>query len=140
MGGNDILDGGAGTDDLFGGPGKDVLIGGSGADFFHYNALSDSGITAGTRDLIADFEQGSDVIDISFIDANTTNAAGTNDDFNFIGTNTPFTGTPGQLHAFWSAIGQIIEGDVNGDKKPDFSIEIKDPTHAITLASTDFVL
>jgi len=58
----------------------------------------------------------------------------------FIGTNTPFTGTPGQLRAFWSAIGQIIEGDVNGDKKADFSIETKDPTHAITLASTDFSL
>jgi hypothetical protein len=43
------------------------------------------------------------------------------------------------LHAFRSAIGQIVEGDVNGDKIADFSIEIADPTHAITLASTDFV-
>ena len=57
-----------------------------------------------------------------------------------IGTNVPFTGVPGHLHAFWSAIGQIIEGDVNGDAKPDFSIEINDPTHTIPLASTDFVL
>jgi hypothetical protein len=29
---------------------------------------------------------------------------------------------------------------VNGDKKPDFSIEIKDPAHAITLANTSFQL
>jgi hypothetical protein len=28
----------------------------------------------------------------------------------------------GELHAFRSAIGQIIEGDVNGDAKADFSI------------------
>jgi hypothetical protein len=35
---------------------------------------------------------------------------------------------------------QIIEGDVNGDAKEDFSIEIKDPTHAITLTSADFIL
>jgi hypothetical protein len=44
------------------------------------------------------------------------------------------------LHAFWSAIGQIIEGDVNGDKKADFSIEFKDPTHAITLSTSDFFI
>jgi Peptidase M10 serralysin C terminal/RTX calcium-binding nonapeptide repeat (4 copies) len=138
FGGNDTLDGGAGNDELTGGAGKDQLTGGPGADFFDFISLSDSGVTAGTRDLIADFEQGSDTIDLSAIDANMT-AAG-NDPFTFIGTNTPFTGTPGQLHAFWSAIGQIIEGDVNGDKKADFSIEIADPTHAITLTSTSFVL
>jgi len=42
--------------------------------------------------------------------------------------------------AYWTATGQIIEGDVNGDAKADFSIEIKDPTHAITLTSADFIL
>jgi hypothetical protein len=102
--------------------------------------LSDSGLLGGTRDFVADFEPGTDKIDLSVIDANKTNAAGTNDAFTFIGTNVPFTGTAGQLHAFWSAIGQIVEGDVNGDSKPDFSIEIKDPTHAISLANTDFNL
>jgi hypothetical protein len=140
FGGNDTLDGGTGFDALVGGVGKDQLTGGADADLFEYNALSDSGVTAGTRDLIADFEPGIDQIHLFGIDANTTNAAGTNDAFTFIGTNVPFTGTAGQLHAFWSAIGQIIEGDVNGDAKPDFSIEIADPTHAITLASASFVL
>jgi Ca2+-binding RTX toxin-like protein len=140
FGGNDTLNGGAGLDGLNGGAGKDQLTGGAGQDSFVYTALSDSGITASARDLIADFEQGIDHIDLSFIDANKTNAAGTNDGFNFIGTNVPFTGTPGQLHAFWSAIGQIIEGDVNGDAKADFSIEIADPTHAITLSSTSLNL
>jgi hypothetical protein len=77
---------------------------------------------------------------LSAIDANTTNGAGTIDAFTFIGTTVPFTGAASQLHAFWSAIGQIIEGDVNGDKIADFSIEIADPTHLITLASTDFIL
>jgi hypothetical protein len=98
-------------------------------------SIHDCGPTAATRDLIADFEQGSDVIDLSI----KTNAAGTNGAFTFIGNNVPFTGAAGQLHAFWSAIGQVVEGDVNGDAKPDFSIELKDPTHAITLASTDFL-
>ena len=140
FGGNDTLNGGAGNDHLVGGAGKDLLTGGSGNDIFHYIALSDSGVTAATRDLIADFEPGVDKIDLFNIDANRTNGAATNDAFTFIGTKVPFTGSAGQLHAFWSAIGQIVEGDVNGDAKADFSIEIKDPTHAITLAATDFIL
>jgi Ca2+-binding RTX toxin-like protein len=141
FGGNDTLDGGPGVDGLVGGPGKDELIGGPDSDFFRYTKLSDSGITPATRDLIADFEPGVDKINLLLIDANKTNAAGTNDAFNFIGNNTPFTvGAAGQLHAFFSAIGQIVEGDVNGDAKPDFSIEINDPTHAITLISASFVL
>jgi serralysin len=142
FGGNDTLDGGAGgLDRLLGGAGKDVLTGGPGIDGFQYLALSDSGITEATRDLIADFEPGIDKIDLHVIDANTTNAAGTNDAFTFIGTNVPFTGSAGQLHAFWDAIGsQIVEGDVNGDAKADFSIEIADPTHAITLSNASFVL
>jgi Ca2+-binding RTX toxin-like protein len=140
FGGNDTLSGGSGFDDLVGGPGKDQLTGGSDADVFHYTALSDSGITAATRDVIADFQDGLDIIDLSLMDANKTNAAGTNDAFNFIGTNAPFTGVPGQLHAYWTAIGQIVEGDINGDAKADFSFEIKEPTHAITLSDADFIL
>jgi Ca2+-binding RTX toxin-like protein len=138
FGGNDTLDGGPGVDALVGGAGKDELFGGAGGDLFRYAKLSDSGITAGTRDLIADFEQGIDKINLLLIDANTLQPG--DQAFNFIGNNTPFTGTAGQLHAFWSAIGQIIEGDVNGDKKADFSIEIADPAHAITLTSASFVL
>jgi hypothetical protein len=138
FGGNDTLNGGTGNDLLVGGAGKDQLTGSLGADTFHYEALSDSGITAGTRDLVADFEPGIDKINFALIDANKTTPG--EDIFNFIGTNTPFTGSAGQLHAFWSAIGQIIEGDVNGDKKADFSIEIADPTHAITLTSASFNL
>jgi Ca2+-binding RTX toxin-like protein len=140
FGGKDTLIGGAGADGLAGGAGADTLIGGPDADVFQFLATSDSGITAATRDLIADFQDGIDIIDLHFIDANKTNAAGTKDAFTFIGTNVPFTGTAGQLHAFWSAIGQIIEGDVNGDAKADFSIEIADPTILITLTSADFIL
>jgi Ca2+-binding RTX toxin-like protein len=140
FGGNDTLDAGAGNDSLIGGPGKDQLTGGLGPDAFLLFAFSDSGITAPTRDLIADFEQGIDKIDLHFLDANKTTAA--DDAFTFVGTNilTGFSGNPGELHAFWSAVGQIVEGDVNGDKKADFSIELSDPTHAITLTNTSFIL
>ena len=120
-----------------GGAGRDFLQGGTGGDNFSYSATTDSGVTSATRDLILDFEDGIDHIDLHLIDANKTNAAGTNDAFTFVGTNVPtgFSGSPGELHAYWTATGQIIEGDVNGDKKADFSIEIADPLHAITLTS-----
>ena len=145
LGGNDSLFGGDGNDELVGGSGSDHLSGGSGANVFQYNALSDSGITAATRDVIAFFQEGIDTIDLSHIDANTK-TPGTNDAFHFIGTNVTFEGQPGgpqpgALRAFWTAISQIIEGDVNGDAKADFSIELSpDPRHSITLASTDFKL
>jgi Ca2+-binding RTX toxin-like protein len=140
FGGNDTLDGGfSGNDDLVGGAGKDQLFGGTGADRFHYTALSDSGVTAATRDLIADFDI-FDLIDLHLIDANKTNAAGTNDHFNFIGNNVPFTGAAGDLRAYWTAIGQMIEGDVNGDRVADFSIELRDPLHMILLSGDDFFI
>ena len=59
-------------------------------------------------------------------------------------TNVLFSGVAGQLRSYWTASGHIIEGDVNGDAKADFSIELIDPTHAITLtgvgAGADFLL
>ncbi len=56
--GDDRLDGGAGDDILIGGIGADTLTGGGGSDTFRY--------TSGTfgADTIADFEDGSDVIDL----------------------------------------------------------------------------
>jgi Peptidase M10 serralysin C terminal len=139
FGGNDALFGGAGGDTLAGGAGRDFLQGGTEPDVFYYSATTDSGVTNATRDLILDFEDGIDRIDLHPIDAIKTNAA-TNDAFTFIGTNVPFTGAAGQLRAYWSAIGQIVEGDVNGDKTADFSIELQDPVQGITLTSTDFFL
>jgi hypothetical protein len=94
-----------------------------------------AGRTKATRDLITDFEDGLDEIWLNPIDANTKNGT-TNDPldaFTFIGNNVVFTGTPGQLRTYWTANGHIVEGDVNGDKKADFSIEILDPTHASSI-------
>ena len=63
--GNDFIDGGAGEDSLLSGGifgGNDFLIGGSGADTFSLIDVAD-GVTS--HDVIADFEQGKDVLDIS---------------------------------------------------------------------------
>lgn len=135
FGGNDTIDGGTGQDFIVGGAGKDILTGGANPDRFWYFSVSDSGVTAATRDVIKDF--GADFIDLSQIDANTTNGPNTNDAFSFIGTNENWGGNAGELRAYWTATGQIVEGDVNGDSKADFSIEIFDPTHAITFSATN---
>lgn len=141
--GDDQLNGGAGFDAIIGGKGADTLAGGAGDDTFWYFAISDSGITTATRDFIVDFAggAGSDVIDLSKIDANSKIAG--NDAFKFIGTNIGWQGTGGELRAVWSTIGQIIEGDTNGDKIADFSIAIIDVGHTIELSKVngvDFVL
>jgi hypothetical protein len=164
--GNDALIGLAGNDTLYGGTGGDTLVGGAGRDDLWGNApdvpaenthdqfvflsISDSGTTKATRDIIWDFEDGKDKINLSVIDANTTKASPGLDHFDYINDNggpgqTPqhaaFTGVAGQLRSYWTATGQIIEADVNGDKKADFSIELYDPDHNIVLTqAADFIL
>lgn len=70
--GTDSLAGGAGNDVLTGGVGVDTLAGGAGTDTFDFNALTDTGVTATTSDVIADFTSGTDKVDLSGIDADTT--------------------------------------------------------------------
>jgi Ca2+-binding RTX toxin-like protein len=64
--GRDSLFGDANNDILIGGLGGDFLTGGADADTFGYNKLTDSGITAGTRDQIFDFVHAADEIDLGF--------------------------------------------------------------------------
>jgi serralysin len=141
FGGADTLLGGGGADFLAGGAGKDMLTGGGAdaeVDTFAFLALSDSGVTAATRDVIDDFEDGIDQISLAAIDANSSTA--NNDAFAFIGTNVGFSGTAGELRAYWTVTGQIIEGDVNGDGAADVSIKLTDADHSIVLGSSDFLL
>jgi Ca2+-binding RTX toxin-like protein len=137
-GGADRLFGGVNFDNLVGGAGRDVLTGGTEGDTFTFVATSDSGTTAATRELITDFEDGVDVISLSHMDA----VVGTpvNDAFTFIGTNVTFGGHAGELRAYFTAQGQIVEGDVNGDRAADFSFVLNDPGHGIVLTGQDFFL
>jgi hypothetical protein len=74
--GADTILGGAGADALFGNLGADLLIGGPGADHFVFRpirlpmapSLVDAGLGEGNRDLIGDFRQGRDVIDLTAYD------------------------------------------------------------------------
>lgn len=57
--GSDVIAGGTGSDRLTGAAGKDEMTGGSGADRFIFLNIADSQVQA-LRDVITDFEQGSD--------------------------------------------------------------------------------
>lgn len=143
LAGADKLDGGAGDDTLYGGEGDDTLIGGTGRDrlsgsagndTFKFGALAESGTAATTRDLILDFLQGDDTIDLSIIDASTL--AGGDQAFDFIGS-AGFSGIAGQLRAVQAGAATLISADVDGDKVADFQIQLQG-LHAVTAG--DFAL
>jgi serralysin len=145
LAGNDTLMSGREPTVLDGGRGKDTLTGGHDHDVFKYDSLKDSGVTKATRDVIIDFQHIDDTIDLSGIDANTLVPG--DQAFTYLNNGdsiaTPavnFTGAAGELRSYWNAEGQVIQGDVNGDKIADFSIQISDPTHLIHVTSTDFNL
>ncbi len=66
--GNDEIKGGDGDDVIIGGEGRDVMEGDAGADRFVFENVLHSGTTNATRDIIEDFEQGIDKIDLSGFD------------------------------------------------------------------------
>jgi Ca2+-binding RTX toxin-like protein len=107
FGGADTLVGHDGNDRLEGGLGADLLRGDLGADRFVWSSIDDTGLTAATADLVADFNaaQG-DRIDLSNVDANIY-AAG-NQAFTFIGT-APFSGAPGEIRYVHSGGDTLIQ-------------------------------
>lgn len=119
--GKDILKGAEGNDVLTGGAGMDRLYGGSGADRFVFKAARDSAPGWGQRDSILDFERGVDRIDLTGIDAKT--AAAGNQAFTFIGE-ASLGRTAGTLA--WSKVKnfKLVQGDVNGDGRADFEIQV----------------
>ena len=146
LGGDDWLFGGGGVDYLYGGEGNDLLVGqagrdfmwgGSGSDTFDFNSKSESTVSA--RDVIMDFERGSDIIDLSTIDANSKKSG--NQAFTWIGTK-KFSGA-GQLHYVvdnrpGTDLDKVyVEGDINGDRKADFRIEVDG---LLALSKYDFFL
>jgi Ca2+-binding RTX toxin-like protein len=139
--GADHLSGDAGDDWLLGAEGRDTLAGGSGADTFAFWDEGDSSPIA--RDIIRDFEQGRDRIDLSGIDARDTGGGwGDWDDaFTFLGEGR-FSGAGAELRYDIFVIGggeavTILRADTNGDRVSDFELQIDGAFH---LAPADFVL
>jgi Ca2+-binding RTX toxin-like protein len=116
--GADTLDGGAGADTLVGGGGADMLTGGAGADRFVYLDLGDS--TTETGDLITDLGK-ADIIDLSAIDADTTQAG--DQAFTLAAS---FTDQAGQLVVHYDRADDLTHLllDVDGDGLADADITV----------------
>ena len=131
--GADTLLGGDGDDLLVGGTGADTSTGGADADTFRLSTQYELGLGA-SADRITDFAPGTDLIDLGFVDADTT-AAG-NQTFTFVG-NAAFSSTAGELRYFDDGTDTWVQADTNGDGMADFEIAL---TGVLTLAGTDFIL
>lgn len=131
-GGVDNITGNGGSDQITGGGGQDTLSGGGADDIFVYTAVSDSQDGGNKRDIIVDFVQLSDVIDLSAIDAI---AGGIDNIFNFIGS-AAFSGAAGELRYSQQAGSTLISADVDGGGA-DFQISL---TGLFDLTIADFVL
>jgi Ca2+-binding RTX toxin-like protein len=136
---NDRLIGNAANNVLTGGAGQDILAGGAGKDIFDFNAVTDTGLTSTTWDVITDFVRNQDKIDLSTIDANALTAS-SNEAFSFIGTAAfSTTNATGQLrYVYDSASGTgMLYGSTNADSAAEFALQL---TGVNSLNATDLVL
>ena len=124
--GDDTLVGGDGDDILNGGLGRDILWSGTGADIFEFLDVAESG-TGSDRDVIKDFEQGLDLIDLSAMGATSFSDSG-------------FTNTAGEVtfRLLSSDTKTLIEYDHDGDGVADFHILMTNG--GLTMTADDFVL
>lgn len=126
--GRDKLIGGRGDDVLDGGLGRDVMRGGEGADVFLYGSADDSR-KGRDKDKIRDFESGIDLLDLSGIDADTTQDG----DQAFVLGGKRFSDLSGEL----VIKGNKIKGDLDGDGRADFLLMLRG---ARDLDETDIIL
>lgn len=136
--GNDVLIGGDGRDMLIGGAGADDLTGGSGNDTFQFLSIFDSrpaGPFATTRswDVIRDFQHG-DTIDLSAIDANSSNAG--RQGFEVV---PELTGHAGELEFHRAGAEWVVSADVNGGGV-DFMLKVTLAPGTPSLTESDFTL
>lgn len=145
MAGNDTISGGSGNDLIDGGAGKDLMTGGGGRDIFDFDLSSETGTLFTTRDVITDFTRGSDVIDLSGMDASAVlSGPGDFHGFMWLGNAPQFVGAPrGELrYAWFDNAGTandytVVYGDTDLDLGSEFQIELRG-LHS--LSETDFYL
>jgi Ca2+-binding RTX toxin-like protein len=130
--GADTLLGGVGDDVLTGGPGRDVLVGGRGADKFVFNALTQSGTTVQTADLIRDFQSGIDKIALTGIDADRTTPGVQT----FSAPTDVMSATPGSIYLQVGSFGCVANFNTDTDLTPEFVLLIGG---AGLLPASDFI-
>ena len=139
--GNDLLKGDAGRDTIQGDSGKDTMFGGSSADTFIFTKTSDSSANASRADVIRDFTDGVDKINLRAIDASTDLSG--NNKFTFDGT-TSF-GTSKQGDVYYKKFNKagtandytMVYIDTDDDRATEMSIRL---TGLFDLGADDFIL
>lgn len=137
LGGADVIEGMAGADVLYGGDGDDVLDGGTGRDVMYGEAGVDrfvfDDIADVSNDLIVGFVTGEDLVDLTGIDADITQAG--DQAFSIVSA---FTGHAGELRIDLAPYGvaTTIYLDVDGDGVPDASFSLA----AAHIFESDFFL
>lgn len=121
----DVIGGTDGENMIAGLGGADTLAGRGGADTFVYNSINDSRAVAGQIDLILDFENGIDKIDLRGLATGNARLTFSNND--------SFSGTRGEV--VFSQGGVFV--DVDGDRKEDFAIDMNGLT---SMSRGDFIL
>ncbi|GGC11241.1 hypothetical protein GCM10011363_29880 [Marivita lacus] len=99
-----------GDDVIVGGGGADDLNGGNGADIFRFEHVTDSTVQA--SDSISDFVSGTDTVELSLIDADSSRDGHQAFQWNGVGA-----------AALWQSDGFLL-GDINGDGSADMSINL----------------
>ena len=134
--GDNSLYGLDGDDMLFGGAGTDHLYGGSGSDVYKFSALEDMGVGEGSRDIIFDFDPGTDVTSNDLIDL--TGLVGS--EFTFL-NEALFTsdGTVAQIRVERSAASSLVEIDLDNDAQADAQIELSG-NDGVGLNQDDFIV
>jgi glucose/arabinose dehydrogenase len=129
--GQDSINGGGQDDLINGGGGQDRLTGGTGADTFDFNQISDSR-SGSKRDVIVDFDDGQDVIDLSTIDAQPGGQA-----FDFIGSDA-FSGQ-GQIRVVQISGGVVVQVNTSGAGGAEMQIVLLNAQLG-NLSADDFIL
>ena len=128
--GADTLIGGLGNDRLAGGSGVDSLSGGDGADQFVFGRVGES--PGSDPDRIADFTQGSDLINLVKIDQVLVTSGASM--LTFVG-DLAFSGSAPELRFAAAGSDTRVEVDRNGDGVADFAVIL---TGNYTLTAADF--
>lgn len=156
--GRDHLQGGAGSDTLFGGQNSDYLFGGSSADMLHGGlgrdeltgnggadvfVFQDTDIrfrngllqdASGLSDSVRDFQKRVDKIDLSLIDTRLLKFG--DQAFDYLGLG-GFTKERGQVRWEWSHGNTLVQGDLDGNGRADFTITL---LGEVSLLKGDFLL